>query len=79
MIRASFSGRYPALSRWRLAMLGLGAGYVISPIDAVPEAFLAVFGLADDLVLSVMIATSLLREADDFLAWEEARRRYVSP
>jgi uncharacterized membrane protein YkvA (DUF1232 family) len=64
-------------SRPGSASLGARIG-AIPRMDAVPELVLSVFGLADDLLLSVMIATSLLSEADQFLEWEaQQATRYV--
>lgn len=70
MISASASGRYPGLSRLKLAMLGVGVAYVVSPIDAMPEAFMFLFGLADDVAVAVYMAGALFAETDNFLEWE---------
>ncbi|MFG1921508.1 YkvA family protein [Cryptosporangium sp. NPDC048952] len=70
MIRASASGRYPGLSRLKLAMLGVGAAYIVSPIDAMPEAFMFVLGLADDAAVAVYLVGALFAETDNFLEWE---------
>jgi len=75
MISASASGRYPGLSRLKLALLGVGVAYVVSPIDAVPEAFLFLLGLADDVAVAVYLAGALFAETDNFLEWE----RRVAP
>ena len=70
MISASASGRYPGLSRLKLALLGVGVAYVVSPIDAIPEAFLFLLGLADDVAVAVYLAGALFAETDNFLEWE---------
>ena len=70
MIGATLSGRYPGLSRAKLLLLAAGAGYVISPIDAVPEAFLLFLGTVDDIGIAMWLAGALLVETDQFLAWE---------
>ena len=70
MISASASGRYPGLSRLKLALLGAGVAYVVSPIDAVPEAFLFLLGLADDVAVAVYLAGAVFAETDNFLEWE---------
>ncbi|WP_073258459.1 YkvA family protein [Cryptosporangium aurantiacum] len=75
MIAASASGRYPGLSRLKLAFLGVGVAYVVSPIDALPEAFMFLFGLADDVAVAVYLAGALFAETDQFLEWE----RTVAP
>lgn len=75
MIKASASGRYPGLSRLKLAVLGVGVAYVVSPIDAMPEMFMLLFGLADDVAVAVYLAGALFAETDNFLEWE----RLVAP
>jgi hypothetical protein len=76
MIGATATGRYDG--GLRLAMMTAAAVYVVSPIDAVPEAFLWVFGLADDALMVAWLAGSVLDETERFLTWE-ARRRSVVP
>lgn len=73
MIRAVRSGEYPGLTPTRLMLILAGAGYVFSPVDLVPEGLLMVFGLVDDLLVVGWVATELLRETDEFLAWERTR------
>ncbi len=70
MIRATMAGRYPYMTRGRLALLAVGAGYIISPIDVIPEAFLLFLGVFDDLGVAALILGSLFAETDRFLEWE---------
>lgn len=72
MIRAVRSGAYTGLTSGRLALLLAGVGYVVSPIDVVPEGLLLVLGLVDDAVVLGWVALTLVRETEDFLAWEAA-------
>jgi len=51
-------------------MIVAALGYVVSPIDVVPEAFLSVLGLADDAVVASWIAAALVNETESFLRWE---------
>jgi uncharacterized membrane protein YkvA (DUF1232 family) len=74
MIGATLSGKYPGLSRAKLLLLGAGVGYIVSPIDVVPEAFLLLLGTVDDVGVAVWLATALLVETDAFLAWERDNR-----
>jgi uncharacterized membrane protein YkvA (DUF1232 family) len=71
LVRETFAGRYDG--KGRLAAMVAGLIYIISPIDLVPEAFLLVFGLADDAVVAVIIAKLILNETERFLIWERAR------
>lgn len=75
MIRATLRGEYDGGGR--LLTLLLTGLYIVSPIDAVPEALLLVVGLIDDAALGVYFAGALLDETERFLAWERARYRVV--
>lgn len=71
LVRAVRRGEYTGLSSTRLAMLLAGVGYVLSPIDVVPEGLLLALGLADDLLVIGWVAATLVRETEDFIAWEQ--------
>ena len=43
---------------------------MLSPFDLVPEAFLSIFGFADDALVVSWIAAALVNETETFLAWE---------
>lgn len=73
LIGAAATGRYPLMGKGRLALYALGAAYIVSPIDVVPEAFFLAFGLIDDLGVAAWVVTALLSEADRFLAWERSQ------
>lgn len=70
MVRATRSGEYTGISQGRLALLAAAVGYVVSPIDLMPEGLLLVFGLADDAMVVSWIAATLVRETESFLEWE---------
>lgn len=72
MVGASLAGRYPFLGKGKLALLGLGVGYIVSPIDVVPEALLLLLGTVDDIGVALAIAGALFAETDRFLEWERA-------
>ena len=73
MVADALSGRYAALGRGRLAMLGLAVAYIVSPVDFVPEAFVPLLGLADDGVVALWLAGAFLAETDRYLEWERGR------
>lgn len=75
MVRATVRGDYPGTSTARLAAIAAAVAYVVSPIDVVPEAFLALLGLTDDAVVASWVAASLVNETEAFLAWERLRGR----
>lgn len=73
MLSARLSGAYSAPSLGRLAAMALAVGYVLAPIDVMPELFLLVFGFADDLIVLTWFVAVLLDEAERFLGWERER------
>lgn len=62
----------------RVALMAAATAYAVSPIDAVPEAFLMVFGLADDAVMITWLAGAILSETGRFLDWEKQRSAVIS-
>ncbi|GJF02634.1 YkvA family protein [Pseudonocardia sp. D17] len=70
MAGAAVTGRYPGLPASRLLLFVLAAGYLLSPVDIVPELLLSVFGLVDDAVVALWLGGAVLAEADRFLRWE---------
>jgi uncharacterized membrane protein YkvA (DUF1232 family) len=70
MIWATITGRYDGAGR--LFLMSLGALYVVSPVDALPELFLAFVGLVDDAFVIAWIAGAFLAETERFLSWEAA-------
>ena len=75
--RPGLTGRYPGISKTRIAMALLGVLYVVSPVDFMPEILLGVFGLGDDALVAAWVAGAVLGETDAFLRWEADRRRVV--
>ncbi len=71
MIRATARGEYDG--GLRLALMTAATAYVVSPIDVAPELLLAIFGLADDLVVATWLAGAVLAETERFLSWEKHR------
>lgn len=70
MIGAKVRGRYPGLSSGKLlGMLALVA-YILSPVDFVPELFVPLLGLADDVAIAVWLTTMALGESERFVLWE---------
>jgi hypothetical protein len=70
MVRATFSGEYVGVSKARLLLMLAAAGYLVSPLDLIPEAVLPIVGLADDALVLSWLATRLVEETEAFLAWE---------
>lgn len=73
MLAAALSGRYEQLSRGRLALFALAVAYLVSPVDLLPEAFLAVLGLGDDAIVALWLGGAFLVETERFLDWERLR------
>jgi uncharacterized membrane protein YkvA (DUF1232 family) len=70
MLAGSLSGRYPELTRARVVLLLLAVAYLVSPVDIVPEAFLTLLGLGDDVIVGLWLGGALLVETERFLHWE---------
>lgn len=75
LVRATLRGEYTGTTRGRLLMVMGAIAYVVSPVDVVPEAFLTVFGLADDAMVVSWIAATLVNETESFLGWERSVSR----
>ena len=71
MVRATLSGDYVGVSKGRLLMMLAAAGYLVSPLDLIPEAVLPIVGLADDALVLSWLATRLVEETEAFLEWEK--------
>lgn len=70
LVRATVAGHYTGTSVAKLLMLLGAAGYLVSPVDLMPEALLGPLGLADDAMVLSWLASQLVNETEDFLAWE---------
>ena len=74
MAGGSLTGRYPVLSRGKLALLVLAVAYLVSPVDLMPEAVLGPLGLGDDALVAAWLAGAFLVETERYLRWEERSR-----
>jgi uncharacterized membrane protein YkvA (DUF1232 family) len=73
MVRAIRRGEYNGADMARVAMMMAAVGYVVSPVDLMPEALLLLGGFADDALVVGWLAVTLIRTTDDFLDWEANR------
>ena len=74
MVRAIRRGDYTGADLSRVLLMMGAVGYVVSPIDLMPEAVLLLGGLADDAVVVGWLAITVIRTTDDFLDWERNRQ-----
>jgi uncharacterized membrane protein YkvA (DUF1232 family) len=72
MVAATLRRRYDGGGRVLLMLIA--ALYIISPIDALPEAVLGVFGLIDDAFVTTWLVGAVLAETERFLQWERGGR-----
>jgi uncharacterized membrane protein YkvA (DUF1232 family) len=79
LVQAALTGRYLLLTRGRLALIGLALAYLVSPVDLVPEAVVALLGLGDDAVVALWLGGALLAETERFLAWEREQPTVIDP
>ena len=75
MVLATMRGHYDGGSR--LAMMTVAGLYIVSPIDLVPELFLAILGLIDDAAVAIWFAGALMDETERFLEWERRRATVI--
>jgi len=68
MIRASLRGEYDG--GMRLLLMAAASLYILSPLDAVPEAIFLFVGLIDDAFVVTWLTGALLSETERFLEWE---------
>jgi uncharacterized membrane protein YkvA (DUF1232 family) len=73
MFRASVKGEYDG--GFRLLLMAAATAYIVSPIDAIPEAFFLFFGLIDDAFVLTWLTGALLSETERFLEWEKTKGR----
>jgi uncharacterized membrane protein YkvA (DUF1232 family) len=73
LVGSTLTGRYRGMSRGRLVGMVLAVLYLVSPVDLMPEAFLGVLGLVDDVALAAWLAGTILVESDRYLEWERSR------
>jgi uncharacterized membrane protein YkvA (DUF1232 family) len=71
MVWATTRGEYDG--GLRLALMAAATAYVVSPIDAVPEALVLFVGLVDDAIVITWLAGTVLAETERFLRWERTR------
>ena len=75
MVKATAKGEYDG--GMRVLLMAAATAYVVSPIDAIPEALFLVFGLVDDAAMIAWLAGAVLSETGRFLEWEKQRDRVV--
>lgn len=70
MVGAKLRGRYPQLGAGKLLTMAVLMLYIVSPVDFVPELFIPILGLADDIGVAVWLTTMTLGESERFVLWE---------
>lgn len=73
MARAIARKEYSGTDLKHLALMLGAVGYVVSPVDLIPEAVFLVGGLVDDAIVVGWLAVAVIRATDDFLEWERNR------
>ena len=67
--------RDPDVERSDKLRIGAAVAYFISPLDLLPEAFLGLLGLADDIVVAAMILNPVIDKYPDIVAKHWAGER----
>jgi uncharacterized membrane protein YkvA (DUF1232 family) len=69
MVGAVMRGRYAGMGKSKLALLGLGVVYIVSPVDVLPE-FLLMIGVVDDFGVFLWLMGTLLGESGRYVQHE---------
>lgn len=70
MMWAKIRGRYPEMGAAKMLGMIVLTLYIVSPIDFIPELFVPLLGLTDDVGAAVWLTTMLLGESERFLRKE---------
>lgn len=62
--------RYNGVEGSKLLMMLAAVGYIVSPVDLMPEAMMFIAGLGDDALVAGWLAVTIVNATDDFLDWE---------
>ena len=71
LARAVARGQYTGSTTGRLLLMIGALGWLLSPVDLMPEAVLGVFGLLDDAMIVSWLVTAVVTETEEYLAWEK--------
>lgn len=63
-------GHYTGATTSRLLLMVAALGYVLTPLDLMPEAVLGIVGLFDDAFVASWLVAAIVTETEDFLSWE---------
>ncbi|MFL1442962.1 YkvA family protein, partial [Nocardiopsis protaetiae] len=74
MMWAKVRGRYPEMTAAKLLGMIALTLYIVSPIDFIPELFVPLLGLTDDVGAAVWLTTMLLGESERFIRKERDER-----
>lgn len=69
MVGSVMRGNYAGMGKGKLALLGMGVVYLVSPIDVIPD-FLMVIGVVDDFGVFLWLMASLLGESGRYVQHE---------
>jgi uncharacterized membrane protein YkvA (DUF1232 family) len=73
LVRATLNGEYTGVTKGKLALMLAATGYIISPVDLIPEAVFPILGVADDAMVLSWLASRFVEETENFLEWERAK------
>lgn len=76
MVAAVATRKYTGVAGSQLLMMLAAVGYVVSPVDLMPEAFMLLAGLGDDALVIGWLSVAVINATDDFLDWEKNVKAY---
>ena len=77
LVRATLAGTYAGMGRGKLLLMLGAVLYVLSPVDAMPELLLTVFGLGDDALVMAWLAGTALAESARYEEWERSQGKVI--
>jgi uncharacterized membrane protein YkvA (DUF1232 family) len=78
MIRDTMSGDYDGLGKGNVFAMVMAVGYLVSPIDLIPEALLTIPGLVDDTAIAIWLLAAATTAADRYLMATSAAPIYAT-
>lgn len=79
LARAVARGEYTGSTTGRLLLMVGALGWIVSPVDLLPEALLGVFGLIDDAMIVSWLVSTVVTETEEFIAWEKGLTPAAAP
>lgn len=75
LLARTLRGADGGMGKGRLLAMVAALGYIVSPVDVIPESLFMFLGLGDDAFVLSWLAGAVLAETETFLRWERGETR----